>query len=67
MKINNYLSHFTGQVKIDPADEYAVNYWSEKFNVSPFYIAEAIRITGSNQLAAVVQFLKVRLVAFSLH
>lgn len=67
MKINNYLSHFMGQVKIDPADEYAVNYWSEKFNVSPFYIAEAIRITGNNQLPAVVQFLKKKMASFSLH
>ncbi|MEO6167076.1 MAG: DUF3606 domain-containing protein [Chitinophagales bacterium] len=64
MKINNYLSSFISQVKIDPADEYAVNYWSEKFDVSPFYIAEAIRITRSNQLPTIVQFLKRKVTSF---
>ena len=55
---DKYVSDFRNEVCIDPREDYAVNYWSEKLNVSPQRILAAIHETGSNKLLAVSSFLK---------
>ena len=58
MLLDKYKSDFRDLILIDPKEDYAVNYWSEKFNVSPQHILTAIRTTGSNKLLSVLKFLK---------
>ena len=58
MLLDKYKSDFRDLILIDPKEDYAVNYWSEKFNVSPQHILNAIRITGSNKLLSVLKFLR---------
>jgi hypothetical protein len=58
MLLRNYISDFRDEIRVNPLEDYAVNYWSEKLNVSPSEILKAIQDTGSDKLNAIVRFLK---------
>ncbi len=64
MLLHNYIKDFYDEIHVNPLEDYAVNYWSEKLNVSPSEILKAIRETRSDKLKLIVKFLKKELHPF---
>jgi hypothetical protein len=57
MEIKSYISDFRDEVRVHPFEEYEVNFWSEKLNVSPGDILQAIRATQSDKLNEILKYL----------
>lgn len=57
MGIKSYISDFRDEVHVHPFEDYELNFWSEKLNVSPGDILHAIRATQSDKLNEILKYL----------
>lgn len=45
------------RTRINTSEEYEVQYWSEKFNVSPDELRRAVESAGSNEVSRIEEYL----------